>query len=73
MILLPLAGLGGGMVTTPTETNLRAAMSGGGTVTFACGGTITLRSTITNNVDTTLDATGRQITIDGGNAVRSAA
>ncbi len=43
---------------------------GGGAVTFACDGTITLASTITNNVDLTLDGTGHQVTISGGNAVR---
>ena len=40
------------VVTNCTEAALRAAMAGGGTVTFACDGTITLASTITNRVDT---------------------
>jgi hypothetical protein len=60
----------GGTVTSCTEANLRAAMAGGGTVTFACDGTITLANTISNAVNTVLDATGHQITISGSNAVR---
>ena len=60
----------GGTVSSCDEASLRAAMSGGGTVTFACDGTITLTSTITNIADTTLDGSGHQVTISGGNAVR---
>ena len=60
----------GGVVTAPTEAELRAAMAGGGTVTFACDGTITLASTLTNALDTVLDAAGHQIAINGGKAVR---
>ena len=37
-----------GIVVTNSEAALRAAMTEGGTVTFACDGTITLASTITN-------------------------
>ena len=39
-------------------------------VTFACGGTITLASTITNAADIVVDGTGHQVTISGGHAVR---
>jgi hypothetical protein len=53
-----------------TEAELRAAIAGGGTVTFACDGIITLASTITNTVDTALDATGHQVTISGDDKVR---
>jgi hypothetical protein len=67
---MPLAVRGSGVVTNCTEANLRAAMSGGGLVTFACDGTITLADSITNATDTILDARGRQVTISGGNAVR---
>ena len=45
-------------------------MAGGGTVTFACDGTITLASTITNVNDTMLDGSGHQVTISGNGAVR---
>ena len=62
--------LAGGVVNNCTEADLRAAMAGGGTVTFACEGTITLAKTITNTVDTVLDGTGHQVTISGSNAVR---
>ena len=57
-------------VTNCTEANLRAAMAGCGMVSFASDGTITLTSTITNSVNTILDATGHQITISGGNRAR---
>ncbi len=70
VFLQPAASWGGGVVTTNTEAALRAAMAGGGTVTFACDGTFTLSSTITNSLDTALDATGHQITLSGGDAVR---
>lgn len=71
MLLLPVVvATGGGVVTHCTEADLRAAMNGGGMVTFACDGTITLASTITNDLETTLDGTGHQVTISGGNAVR---
>ena len=70
LFLLPLAAPGEGVVTNCTEANLRAALVGGGTVTFACDGTITLGSTITNDTDTVVDGTGHQVTISGGNAVR---
>jgi len=70
LLILPLGLQAGGVVTECTESALRAAMAGGGAVTFACDGTITLTQTITNTVDTTLDASGHQITISGGGMVR---
>jgi len=70
LLLLPVAAWAGGVVTNCSEADLRAAMAGGGAVTFTCDGTINLANTITNVVDTTLDASGRQITISGSNAVR---
>lgn len=57
-------------MTQCTEANLRAAMAGGGLVTFACDGTIILTDTITNSVDATLDGSGHQVTISGGNLMR---
>jgi hypothetical protein len=60
----------GGVVTNCTEATLQAAIAEGGTVTFACDGTIRLASTITIPADTTLDARGHQITISGNGAVR---
>jgi hypothetical protein len=70
LFLLPLDAWSGGVVTNCTEADLRAAMAGGGVVTFACDGTITLGSAITNDADLMLDATGHAITIRGNNAVR---
>src|SRR5664279_3083729 len=70
LLLLPLAAWAGGVVTNCTEADLRAAMAGGGAVTFACDGRILLANTITNVIDTTLDASGRQVTISGNHAVR---
>jgi hypothetical protein len=70
ILLLPSAAWAGGVVTNCTEANLRAAMAGGGVVTFACDGKITLASTITNATDIVVDGTGHQVTISGGNTVR---
>src|ERR1022692_2464851 len=69
MLLLPLGARGAGVVTDCAESSLRTAMAGGGTITFACDGTITLTSTITNALDTVLDGSGHQVTISGGNTV----
>ena len=55
VLFQPTIAFAGGVVTNCTETALRAAMTGGGTVTFACDGTITLTSTITNDLDCVLD------------------
>ena len=70
LLLLPVAAWAGGVVTNCTEANLRGAMAGGGTVTFACDGTITLTNTITGDLDVTLDGTGHHVAISGGGAVR---
>jgi hypothetical protein len=70
LFLLPLAAWSGGVVTNCTEANLRAAMAGGGSVTFACDGVVMLTGTITIASDTALDANGHQVTISGNNAVR---
>jgi hypothetical protein len=53
------------VVTECTEAALRAAMSSGGHVTFACDGTIPLASTIVVITNTFLDATGHHITVQG--------
>lgn len=71
LMLLPLGFQAGGVVTTCTEAALRAAMAGGGMVTFACDGTITLSNTITIGADTVLDGTGQEITLSGGGSVRA--
>jgi hypothetical protein len=67
---LPVLGHASGVVTEPTEAKLRAALTGGGTVTFACDGVIPLASTLVIANDTSLDAVGRSVTLSGSNAVR---
>ena len=58
------------MVTSCTDAALRAAMAGGGTVTFACNGTIPLNNIVVIGTNTVLDGSGRQVTISGRNVVR---
>src|SRR5882762_9443429 len=58
-----------GVVSSCDEASLLTAVSGGGRVTFTCSGTITLTATITIPADTTIDGTGQNVTISGGNAV----
>jgi hypothetical protein len=52
------------------EASLRAALAGGGTVTFSCDGTIVLTNTLTISQATILDGGGHNVTLSGGNAVR---
>ena len=70
LAILPTAGWCAGVVTNATEAALNAALVGGGTVTFACDGTITLTSTKIIGTNTVLDATGHRITISGGSSVQ---
>jgi hypothetical protein len=70
LLVLPLGVQAGGVVTTCTEAALRAAVEGGGTVTFACDGTITLSNTLAISAETVLDGTGHVITLSGGDLVR---
>ena len=57
-------------VTTCNEAGLRAAIAQGGTVDFACDGTITLTNTIQVTNAVAIDGTGRQVVISGGGRVR---
>ena len=61
---------GTNIVTTATDAALRAAVAIGGNVRFCFNGTIVLTSTIPVMANTTLDASGMAVAIDGGNAVR---
>ena len=54
-------------VTDCSESALRAAMAGGGTVIFTCNGTITLSNTVVIGTNTVLDGSARQVTIGTGN------
>jgi RHS repeat-associated protein len=60
----------GGVVTTASETELESALAGGGPVSFTFDGVITLTTTKVISNDTVLDATGREVTISGGNNVQ---
>ena len=62
--------LAGGVVNPCTDANLRAALNGGGTVTFGCDGTITLTTTLAIDDDSILDGTGHNVTISGNKSVR---
>src|SRR6266404_905219 len=64
------AAFGSGTVANCTQADLEAALAGGGTVQFACSGTITLTNTLVIAQDTMLDANGSTVTISGGSAVR---
>ena len=70
ILLFPVPAFAGGVVSNCTEADLRTALAGGGTVTFACDGTITITTPKSISADTTLDATGHTVTISGNNAVR---
>jgi hypothetical protein len=60
----------GGVVSNATEAEFRAALQGGGLVTFATNATIPLTGTVLIDKDTTIDGTGRAVIISGGNNVR---
>ena len=55
----------GGVVSSATETNLEAALLGGGEVTFEVSGTIPITSTKVISANTTLNAAGREVTLSG--------
>ncbi len=69
MSAAPEPAQAGGTVTVCDEPHLLAALAGGGNVTFACSGTITLTQTITIASDTTIDGSGQSVTISGNDAV----
>ena len=72
LLLLPFAQrlVAGGVVHSCTQSNLESALSGGGTVAFACDGTITFSNTLTISCDTVLDGSGHAVILSGNNAVR---
>lgn len=59
-----------GVVTVCDETHLRSALSGGGTVRFACSGVIVLSAEIVIAADTAIDGGMQNVTISGGGVVR---
>src|SRR5512139_940685 len=65
--------VGTGTPGTCTEGALDAALAGGGTVTFNCGGgpvVIPVTTTKILSVSTTIDGTGQQVTLDGGGTTK---
>jgi hypothetical protein len=66
--LLPFTSQGGGVVSVPNEAALNAALAGGGTITFACEGTILMTNVENITTNTVLDAAGYTITLSGGNS-----
>jgi predicted outer membrane repeat protein len=52
------------------EASLRAAVAGGGNITFNCDGTIVLSSPLVITQNVTLNATGHNVTISGNDQVR---
>ena len=70
LLLLSVTAWAGGVVTNCTESALREAMVGGGTVTFGCDGFIVLANTVSISLDTVLDASGHTVSI-GGAGVRA--
>jgi hypothetical protein len=75
--LLPLILLWGALplqaqreIDQCTAADLQMALVGGGHVTFGCEGILTLTNTMVISANTTLDGTGRDVTIDGRNQVR---
>lgn len=70
LVVVPLPAHAGGVVTVCDQAHLRSALTGGGTVTFACNGTIRLTAEIGIALDTVIDGRGRAVTIDGNDAVR---
>lgn len=70
VMLPPSSARAGGVVTICDEAHLRAALAGGGTVTFACSGTIILASQIDITSNTTVDGAGQNVTISGNDTVR---
>ena len=69
-LLFPMAGFSSGLVSTMDETNLRQAVLGGGTVLFANDGTIALSKTLYIAYDTTIDADGHNVVLDGQGQVQ---
>jgi hypothetical protein len=58
------------ILTDCTETALRSALAQGGSISFACDGTITLLGTLTIASNTILDGGSHHVTISGGDAFR---
>jgi len=74
LVLAPIAGASpaqaGGVVAVCDEAHLRAALAGGGPVTFACSGTITLTAEIVIAADARVDGSGQAVIVSGNGVTR---
>src|SRR5690242_11282133 len=70
LLITCYSSFGGGVVNSADDASLRAALVGGGAVTFSVDGTINLSRVLVITNDTTIDGTGHNITISGSNSVR---
>ncbi len=59
------------VVSVCDDAHLHTAVSGGGTITFSCSGTIILNSSLIVSSNTTIDGSGQSITISGGDTVQA--
>src|SRR6266404_6057633 len=70
LFLTPQSSPADGVVNEATESGLRAALTGGGTVTFAVDGTIALANPLVITDNTVLDGAGHLVILTGSNAIR---
>ncbi len=70
LFLVGIASLRASVLTNCSETDLRVLLGEGGLVTVQCNGTITLSNTLIVGRNTTLDATGHQLILNGNDSVR---
>jgi fibronectin-binding autotransporter adhesin len=70
LIFLAVLSWAGGVVNSPDEQSLRAALTGGGSVTFGVDGAIAVTSPLVISNNTSIDATGHSVVITGSNAVQ---
>jgi hypothetical protein len=61
-----MSAIGSGTITNCTVQAFLAAIATGGEVTFECDGVITLANTLVIAADTTLQASGRSVSVSGG-------
>lgn len=58
------------LVSVCDDAHLHTAVSGGGTITFSCSGTIVLSTSLIISASTTIDGNGQSITISGNDIVQ---
>lgn len=68
--VLLVGNVSAAVVEVCDEPTLRAAISAGGHVQLLCNGTIPLSNTLTITTNCVVDATGCDVTLDGGGQVR---